>query len=175
MSDTLYQMTAQYERVQDRILFRVSTEKRFEYRIWLTRRLVKELWELAVKSFEAESEVKQRAHQPGVQQAVMSMKHQEAVQAADFSKKHDTKTKPSPQVDETLLAISIEMGKTETGTIRLTFHTAEQKDINFNFGEKMLHGICHILQQVANHAGWDLELNVGDATSLVTQNVAKIH
>jgi len=175
MSDNLYQMTAQYEPTQDRILFRVSTEKRFEYRIWLTRRMVKELWEVAVKAFEAEPEVKQQAHQPRVQQAVMSMKHQKALQAADFSKKHDTKTIPPPEADKTLLAISTEIRITATGTVKLTLHTAERKNVNLNFGKEMLHGICHILQHAADRANWDLQLNVGDLESLVTQNVAKVH
>ena len=93
-------MTAEYNPVHDRILFRVSTQKRLEYRVWLTRRIVKSLWGVAIQSFEAEAfagaptPVQQ---QPRVKQAVMSMKHQEAVQDSDFSKKHDTKTKTPPE------------------------------------------------------------------------------
>ncbi len=173
MTDALYQMTAEYNPVHDRISFRVSTQKRFEYRVWLTRRLVKTLWGVAVKSFEAEvvAEVKTPAQeQPRVKQAVMSMKHQEAVQASDFTKKHDTQTKPPPEVARPLLAISAEIGKTPEGVIRLIFHTAERKDVNLNLNEEMLHAVCHILQQAADKAGWDLQLSVGDAGGVVTAN-----
>ena len=177
MADALYQMTAEYAKVHDRILFRVSTQKRFEYRVWLTRRLVKDLWGVAVKSFEAEPEVVQQAHQPRVKEAVMSMKHQEAVQSGDFSKKHDTKTVKPPEIEQNqpLLAISAEIGRTEKDTIRLTFHTAERKDVNLNLNDEMLHAVCHILQQAADRAGWDLQLSVGDAGGVVTTDAAQVH
>lgn len=179
MTDALYQMTAEYNPVHDRILFRVSTQKRFEYRVWLTRRIVKTLWGVAVKSFEAEAvaEVPAPAAQekPRVKQAVMSMKHREAVQSSDFTKKHDTKTKPPPDVERPLLAVAAEIGKTPEGVTRLIFHTTERKDINLNLNEKMLHAVCHILQQAADKAGWDLQLKVGDAGGVMTGNAATLN
>ncbi len=174
MADALYQMTAEFNPLQDRILFRVSTQKRLEYRVWLTRRLVKNLWGVAVRSFAAEPEVKEQA-QPRVKQAVMSMKHQEAVQSSNFTKKHDAKTKPPPEAGQPLLAISAEIGKTPEGVIRLTFHTAERKDVNHNLNEDMLHAVCHILQQASDRAGWDMQLSVGDAGAVVTSDARVIN
>ena len=180
MTDSLYQMTAEYNPVHDRILFRVSTQKRLEYRVWLTRRIVKSLWGVAIRSFEAEVEAeafKETApsttipptkQEPRVKQAVMSMKHQEAVQSSDFSKKHDTKTKPPPEGQRPLLVVKAEIGKTQDGNIRLTLHTLERKNVNLNLNEKTLHAVCHMLQRAADKAGWDLELRVGDAGSVLT-------
>ena len=34
--------------------------------------------------------------------------------------------------------------------------------------EKTLHAVCHMLQRAADKAGWDLELRVGDAGSVLT-------
>ena len=180
MTDSLYQMTAEYNPVHDRILFRVSTQKRLEYRVWLTRRIVKSLWGVAIRSFEAEAEAeafKETApsttipptkQEPRVKQAVMSMKHQEAIQSSDFSKKHDTKTKPPPEGQRPLLVVKAEIGKTQDGNIRLTLHTLERKNVNLNLNEKTLHAVCHMLQRAADKAGWDLELRVGDAGSVLT-------
>jgi len=177
MADPLYQMTAEYVSVHDRIVFRVSTQKRVEYRLWLTRRLVKDLWGVAVKAFELEPEVAQQAHQPGVKKAVMSMKHQEAVQSGDFSRKHDTRTVKPPEIEQKqpLLAISAEINQTDTETTRLTFHTAERKDVSLNLTSKMLHAVCHLLQQASDNAGWDLKLSVGDAGAVVTSNTDQLH
>lgn len=177
MADALYQMTAEYAKVHDRILFRVSTQKRFEYRVWLTRRLLKDLWGVAVKSFEAEPEVVQQAHQPRVKEAVMSMKHQKAVQSGDFTQKHDTKTVKPPEIaqNQPLLAVSAEIGRTENDGIRLTFHTAERKDVNLNLNDEMLHAVCHILQKAADRASWDLQLSVGDAGGVVPADAAQVH
>lgn len=177
MSDSLYQMTAEYAKVHDRILFRVSTKKRFEYRVWLTRRLVKDLWGVAVKSFESEPEVVQQAHQPRVKEAVMSMKHQEAVQSGNFSRKRDTKTVKPPEIkqNQPLLAVAATIKRTDKEAIRLTFHTIERKVVNLNLTDEMLHAVCHILQQAADRAGWDLQLSVGDAGGTVTSDVAQLH
>ena len=177
MADPLYQMTAEYVKVQDRIVFRVSTRKRIEYRVWLTRRLVKGLWGVAIKAFELEPEVAQQSHQPGVKKAVMSMRHQEAVQSGDFSRKHDTKTVKPPQIEQNhpLLAISAEIGRTDKDTIRLTFHTAERKKVSLNLTSEMLHAVCHLLQKATDKAGWDLKLSVGDAGSVVTNNAEQLH
>ena len=164
-------MTAEYNAIHDRILFRVSTQKRLEYRVWLTRRIVKSLWGVAIRSFEAEAlaEVKTATQQqPQVKKAVMSMKHQEAVQTSDFSKKHDTKTKPPPDAQRPLLAVKAEIGKTPEGTIHLTFQTVERKNVNLNLNEKTLHAVCHMLQRAADKAGWDLELRVGDAVNVAS-------
>ena len=171
MTDALYQMTAEYNPVHDRILFRVSTQKLLEYRVWLTRRIVKALWGVAIRSFEAEAlaEVKTPIQQqPRVKQAVMSMKHQEAVQASDFTKKHDTKTKAPPDVQKPLLVIKAEIGKSPEGVIHLTFQTLERKNVNLNLNDKTLHAVCHMLQRAADKAGWDLKLNVGEAGNAIT-------
>ena len=180
MTDSLYQMTAEYNPAHDRILFRVSTQKRLEYRVWLTRRIVKSLWGVAIRSFEAEAEAEvftdatpsatntPTKQEPRVKQAVMSMKHQEAIQSSDFSKKHDIKTKPPPEGQRPLLAVKAEIGKTQEGSIRLTLHTLERKNVNLNLNEKTLHAVCHMLQRAADKAGWDLELRVGDAGSILT-------
>jgi hypothetical protein len=73
MADSLHQMTAEYVPAQDRILFRVNTQDKLEYRVWLTRRLVRNLWGVAVKSFEAKPEVTEQPR-PQVKQAMMSMR-----------------------------------------------------------------------------------------------------
>ncbi len=177
MADPLYQMTAEYVKVHDRIVFRVSTRKRIEYQIWLTRRLVKDLWGVAVQAFELEPEAAQQAHQPGVQKAVMSMKHQEAVHSGDFSRKRDTKTVKSPDIrqNQPLLAVTAEIGRKDEETSRLTFHTAERKNVSLNLSNEMLHAVCHLLQQATNKAGWDLKLSIGDAGAVVTGSEAQIH
>lgn len=174
MADQLHQMTAEYVPPQDRILFRVNTVELVEFRIWLTRRLVKALWGAAVRSFEVQPEVQEQAR-PQVKKAVMSMQHQEAVQAGDFASKHDKRSKPAPQMAEGLLAIGADIGKSESGQIRLVFRTVDAKDVTLNLNQEMLHAICHLLQQASDRAGWDLELRVGDAARVVTNTAQQLH
>ena len=46
-------MTVAYTPEQDRLLLRVNTKDLVEFRLWLTRLLVRKLWESLVKRFEA--------------------------------------------------------------------------------------------------------------------------
>ena len=173
MADALYQMTAEFVPVQDRVLFRVNTREKREFRIWLTRRLVKKLWGVAVKSFEAEPEVSAQAL-PHVKSAVLSMKHQQAVASSDFSKKHDPASTPPPEMENPSLAIGIRIRRNDRG-VELSFLTAEGKAVNLNMAEDMLHALCHILQSAADRAGWDLQLAVGDAGALMQTDASVLH
>jgi hypothetical protein len=174
MTDALHQMTAEFVPVQDRILFRVSTRDKHEYRVWMTRRLVKKLWGVAVRSFEAEPEVKAQA-QPHVRNAVLSMKHQQAVQSSDFSRKHEVDTKPAPEMNEPLLATGVKISRTEQGGVQVVFLTVEGRAVNLNLNEEMLHALCHILQGAADRAGWDLQLSVGDAGVVMRADANVLH
>jgi len=174
MADSLYQMTAEFVPVQDRILFRVSTREKREYRIWLTRRLVKNLWGVAVKSFETQPEVSAQA-EPRVKKAVMSMQHQQAVQSSDFKTKHDPASKPPPEMESPLIAVGIRIQRTKDAMLQLSFITSENKAVNLNMNEEMLHALCHILQGAADRAGWDLQLSVGDAATLMRTDASVLH
>jgi hypothetical protein len=175
MADALHQMTAEFVPVQDRILFRVTTREKHEFRVWLTRRLVKKLWGVAVKSFEFSPEVAEQA-QPRIKSAVMSMKHQQAVQSSDFSQKHEVGTPPPdmPELERPLLAVGARMRRHDTG-VEVTLLTAENKAVTLNMNEEMLHALCHILQGAADKAGWDLQLSVGDAGAVQTTDASVLH
>lgn len=174
MTDALHQMTAEFVPVQDRILFRVSTREKREYRVWLTRRLVKKLWGVAVHSFEAEPEVKAQA-QPHVRNAVLSMKHQQAVESSDFSQKHHPDNQPAVDMDEPLLATGVKITRGTGGAVQVVFLTVEGRAVNLNLNEEMLHALCHILQGAADRAEWDLRLSVGDAAALMRADANVLH
>ena len=174
MTDALHQMTAEFVPVQDRILFRVTTREKREFRLWLTRRLVKKLWGVAVHSFETEPEVKAQV-QPHVRNAVLSMKHQEAVEGSDFSQKHAADTQPALDMGEPLMATGVKITHSDEGTIQVAFLTAEGRAVNLNLNEEMLHALCHILQSAADRAEWDLRLSVGDAAALMRADANVLH
>lgn len=174
MTDALHQMTAEFVPIQDRILFRVATREKREYRVWLTRRLVKKLWGIAVRSFEAEPEVQAQV-QPRVKNAVLSMKHQQAVESSDFKTRREADTKPAQDMEEPLLATSVRVTRDDKGSVQLVFLTTEGRAVNLNLNEEMLHAVCHILQGAADRAGWDLQLSVGDAAALLRADASVMH
>ena len=169
MNNGLHQMTAEYAPQQDRILFRVSTSAQVEYRLWLTRRLVKIFWGRAVALFHIGPEDDQ------LKNAMTSMKHQEVVQSSDFSQTHDQGNASAPETKRPLLVAGVTCGYTPEGSILLTFHTAAKRDVNLELNEDMLPALCHIVQQCADKAGWDLQLSLSDTTVVVQPAARHVH
>ena len=174
MVNALYQITAEYNPVEDRVLFRVNTREKMEYKIWLTRRLVKQIWSAAVKNFATEPDVKEQVL-PQVKKTVLSMKHQKALQSTDFTKKHENAVKAAPEMEKPLLATNAELVSTKQGLVRLSFHTVGGRSVNLNLNHEMLHAVCHIFQQAADKAAWDLKLPIGNPTAVVMPPVGHLH
>jgi hypothetical protein len=158
---------------QDRILFRLATKDKKEYRLYLTRRFVHVLWGALKQTFEKDVELA-RIIDKDVQEAVLGMKHQEAVQNTDFD------TPPAKDVADAtsntgpLLVIGgkIHPGEKITG---VTLSTADGSDVRFNLNEQLLHAFCHLLVTTSVKADWKLNLALGDSNVIVPGGKAVVH
>ena len=162
MSDQIHQMTIEYKPEDDRLLFKVATRDHTEYRVWLTRRLIRGLWGPVIRTFEAQFGVGEATTEP-VKQAVMSIKHQEAVQSGDFSQQHDPKAKPESGDSAPMLAVAAACVPLADGLVALKLKTNRGHDISFNINEEMLHAFCHLVRSGVERAQWDIDVGVGDA------------
>ncbi len=161
MSDQLHQMTVAYTPEQDRLLLRVNTKDLVEFRLWLTRLLVRKLWESLVKRFEATPQVAVQAA-PGAKEAIMSMRHEKALQAADFTKKHDPPSQPPKPKEEPLLVTGFECRPVNETASRLTLRTQQGTNVNLNLNDDLMHALCHLIRNASQQANWDLGLAMGD-------------
>jgi hypothetical protein len=174
MSDQLHQMTVEYQTNEDRILFRVVTKGHTEFRVWLTRRVVASLWKPVIETFAAQPDIQAQAAAP-VKQAVMSIKHQQVVQNSDFTQKHDPEARPAATNVTPMLAVAVECVEQDKGQIRLTFKTSENRDVNLNINQEMLHAFCHLVRQAVDRAAWGVDVQIGDATFAVAEKTEQIH
>jgi hypothetical protein len=83
--DKLHQINIGFSPEEDRLLLRINTTGKTEYRLWMTRRYVKVLWRMLTKSVESLPDVVAQAA-PESREAVKSFQREEARQAADYSK-----------------------------------------------------------------------------------------
>ena len=95
MADTLHQMTISFAPREDRLLLRLGTAAHVEFRLWLTRRVVRQMWTALMKAAETVSAVIVQPEKR-TRQAVMSMRHEAAVQSGDFTQTRDPEAKPHP-------------------------------------------------------------------------------
>ena len=88
MTSALHQITMSHSTEEDRLLLRISTLDKAEFRFWLTRRFVNILWPALMKVLEKENPAARKNLMPEAKKAVVAMEHQDAVAAADFSRSH---------------------------------------------------------------------------------------
>jgi hypothetical protein len=161
MGDQLHQMTVVYTLEQDRLLFRVNTKELVEFRLWLTRLLVRKLWESLVKRFEATPQVAVQAA-PGAKEAIMSMRHEQALQSSDFTKKHEPPAKEPEPEEEPLLVTGFECRQISETVSRLTLRTQKGTHVNLNLNDDLLHALCHLIRNASQQADWALGLAMGN-------------
>ncbi|WNJ98685.1 hypothetical protein L2D14_12490 [Thalassospiraceae bacterium LMO-JJ14] len=169
----LHQLTMSYMPEEDRILFRLATKDKKEYRLFLTRRFIHVLWGALKQSFEKDQELAKFVDKD-VQEAVLGMKHQEAVQSTDFDTPAAEDTVDTTSNSGPLLVIGgkIHPGEKITG---VTFKTADGADIRFNLNEQLMHAFCHLIVTTSLKADWKLDLALGKSNVVVPKGDAVVH
>lgn len=176
MTSALHQITMSFSAEEDRLLLRMSTTDQTEFRFWLTRRFVRVLWGALIKTIENEPDIR-RAIQPAARKAVMAMEHQQAVGASDFSRAHEQGHRDVTEGSGPLLVVggSVRPGKGKNGLTVLNLQTRGGPDVKLGLNKNLLHALCRLLIDTTTHAGWDLELTVGDAGVLAPGDRTRVH
>ena len=204
MSSKLHQLTMSYSPKHDRILLRIGTLENTEYRLWLTRRFVRSVWEPLKKTLEGNLS-KGKELQPKIKEAIMAMEHQELVQSSDFTKKHSTDNvnvtpmanistqekkeegsknlyKPSRNVEREelldtggVLVVGGRVRSLKNNLTQVNFKLDNDTGVEFTLNKKLLHALCHMLIQSSNKAGWRLDLVVGSTQVLSAENKDYFH
>jgi hypothetical protein len=174
-TNRLHQMTVSYSPHEDRLLLRFGTTTHLEYRLWLTRRLVRQVWETLVGAVETTPEVRAQPERR-VRQAVMSLRHQEAVQQGDFSQQRDPEAKPHPNNEKPFLVTAVEARRNEKGSTTVLFKVMEKgQDVQLVLDEKLIHALCHLLVSGAEKAEWKLGLAMAGPDVLAVNASDRLH
>lgn len=174
MTSALHQITMSFAAEEDRLLLRVSTTDQTEFRFWLTRRFVRVLWAALITTIEKDPDI-QRAIQPAARRAVMAMEHQEAVGASDFTRAHDAGHRDVTEGSGPLLVTGGTVRPGKGAMTMLHLQTRGGAEVKLGLDKNLLHALCRLLIDTTTHAGWDLDLVVGDAGALAPGDRTKVH
>lgn len=169
----LHQIGLTYDPVQDRLVLRISSTDKSEWRLALTRRFVQLLWKALVGVLEKHPDIRADL-MPKVKEAVLAMQHQAAVESADMGKafaddNRDLTSNTGPQ----LVTAARVTPKGDSHT-ELHFRTAAGTDLRFVIDKTRLHAFCHLLVKSAVGAEWNLPLAIGDAAAVAPAG-ARVH
>lgn len=174
MENHLHQMTISFSPQEDRLLLRFGTTGHVEFRLWLTRRIVRQLWEALVKAAESAPDISLQPERR-VRRAVMSLRHQAAVQSGDFSQRPDPDAKPHPLNQQPFLVTGIQCSRTAPGKTSLVFNVDNGNDIQLSLDEKLIHALCHLLTSGSAKAEWELDLAIGDPEGMMASSSERLH
>ena len=158
----MHQMQLTYLATEDRLLFRVNTRARQEFRFWMTRRYTAILWHtltqlLANRPMTPEVPVAPPSADPLVEAAKQEIKHHEVVSQADFKTQYQESTY-LPLGEAPLLLFSVGVKPAPDGQPLLCMHPENGQGIEIVLNEQILHSICKLILDTSTKAEWGLNL-----------------
>lgn len=157
----MHQMQISYVSTEDRLLFRLNTKARQEFRFWMTRRYVMILWhtlnQLLSKQEPTEGPPPSGLTDPLVEAAKKEIKHQELVSQADFKTQYQESTYlPLGEAPQLLFSVAIKPAP--EGQILLCMHPEQGQGIEMALNEQILHSLCQLIIDTTTKADWKLNL-----------------
>jgi hypothetical protein len=156
---SIHQINLSYDGLEDRALLRLSTTARAEFRFWLTRRFVRALWPALVGALRPESE-SATATTAEARDLVLSFQHEAALGEGDFATPYHRDAVEFPLGEAPLLLGRASIRRTADGRPMLKLLPADGRGIEVALGPVLLHSLCELVRDVAQKAGWGLELEI---------------
>lgn len=153
-----------YVPTQDRLLFRMNTKARQEFRFWMTRRYVSILWNTLMKLVnEAKPEEKDRVAAANAlkdsiaETAKAEIEHKEKVAKSDFETAYEESTY-LPLGEEPSLLFSVGVKPNPQGQAMICMHPENGQGIEMVLNDQIMHSLCKLLIDTTKKANWDLNL-----------------
>ncbi len=135
------------DHLQDRLVLRVATQADEEYRVWLTRRFLRELW----------------PHLAGLLGKLTTpapaMAEMEVAGQASFEQPFGDNNATYPLGSSPLLTSEIKFDSLSDGNFSLTFREGRERSFQLGLTPDLLHALCAMLRAGAEQAQWDLALD----------------
>ena len=162
---TIHQLQVSYVMEQDRILVRWNTHAGEELRLWLTRRMVKNLFpHMLEATTQLVTDQSQLASHDGADgRALTQFKKQESLQQADFSTPFDSSAAVLPLGNAPLLATTVQMTPGQGGALRIRFEehlpgVEGVRSFEVTLRQDLLHGFVHLLEIALQNADWGMTM-----------------
>ena len=158
----MHQMQLTYVATEDRMLFRVNTKARQEFRFWMTRRYTAILWHtltqlLANRAPATAVQAAPPLVDPLVEAAKQEIKHQQVVSQADFKTQYQ-ESSYLPLGEAPILLFSVGIKPAPDAQPLLCLHPEQGQGIEIVLNEQIIHSLCQLILDTSDKAGWGLNL-----------------
>lgn len=157
MGNHINQLNVSYIKSEDRILLRLNTTNKEEFRLWLTRRVLRKL---AGEMGGAERrllglESAEGGHLVPGARAIQEFRREASTADVDFGEAFEEGPAGLPFGDAPVLAIDCEV-RLQEGAAAIALSLANKQTLNFVLDVRGLHGTLAMLQKAVAHSDWDL-------------------
>jgi hypothetical protein len=153
----LNQMQLRFDPNEDRLLLRVNTTDRREFRFWVTRRYARLLWSALTRSLSSQERIRRAVDAPA-RRAILAFEHERALQRANFSKTFDERPAEMPFGETPILLVRIQTKKQKDGRRLLGLHPKTGRGLNLLISPEMAHGFMRLLTDAVAKTDWNLKL-----------------
>lgn len=141
------QLQIAHDALQDRLVLRVATQADEEFRVWLTRRFLREL----------------RPHLASLlthaSHSAPLPPHTQAIPAPpDFEAAFEDEKATYPLGSNPLLTSEIKVDSLADGSFHLTFREGRERSFDLGLTPDLLQALCAMLRAAAEQAQWGLDL-----------------
>ena len=154
MVDGISQMQALYNPEQDRILFRVNSIDKKEFRFWITRRFTILLLKILKDHRNSDPDISAQEN-PDARQAVKTFKQEKAIQEANFEQKFSEGSNELPLGEDVLLAFKLTY-KIEGESLHLGIQPKRGQGINMVLNRTINSSLMQLIVTAAKKADWKL-------------------
>lgn len=151
MPSNLHQIQLTYDQVQDRLMLNFSTQDLYEYRFWVTRRVVRGFWEI-LQQIAKDIPPEQMSKFNGPQAAQEQVKQE--VQIAEANK-YATRLTRRPFGEEPLLLCKISATPSE-GNVHFHLEDFQGKSVDFAGDSFLALLLIQLIVRIMPKTEWDL-------------------
>lgn len=145
------QLQVACDAVQDRLTLRVATQANEEFRVWITRRYLRELWPHLVAML--------AGHLAARPQAVAEKPAASAAPQSSFDQPFKEDNPSFPLGSTPLLASEATLTASGDGLARLIFREGRERSFTLNLNSELMQALCAMLRKSAEQSGWALALD----------------
>lgn len=140
--------------VEDRLLLRLNTTAREEFRFWITRRYARLLWPLLERALAADPVVAAQTG-PAERRTVLSFRQQQALSKADFTHPFEAGHSRLPLGEQPVLLARAQL-RNSAPTPVLALHPERGAGIDLALDSELLHSFARLLGETMQRAQWEL-------------------
>lgn len=154
MTGAISQMQMLYNPEEDRILFRVNTTDRQQFRFWLTRRYSILLLKVLKEHLDSDPDVTLQ-ETPQAKEAVKSFKQERAITSANFNDQFDESANELPLGKEVPVAFKLTYNLKD-GNLNIGLQPKEGQGINMAINRDINMSLTTLLLTAAKKGEWRL-------------------